>query len=113
MTPTMNPQNHGGVKTSQARQGPKGGSSCRLGEPDTPLWFYMLLPLADSNVQSGNRARCPQLAKEWILTAKTWHLTGGISSSGRARVGDGHSFQLGTLFHLEPNLNLACVSKEK
>lgn len=107
----MNPQNHEGVKTPQARQGPKGGSSCKLGEPSTPLWLYMLLPLAGSYVQSGSRARCPQLAKGGILMVRAWHLTGGTPSSGLARVGDSHRFQLGTLFHLEPNLNLACVSR--
>lgn len=34
-----------------------------------------------------------------------------ISSGGLARVGDRHSFQLGTLSHLEPNLKVAHVSR--
>lgn len=46
----------------QHRQGLKGTSSSKLGEPDPPLCFYMLLFLADSRVQSGMRAGGPQFA---------------------------------------------------
>lgn len=68
----------------QHRQGLKGGSSSKHGEPDTPLCFYMSLSLADSNVQSGTRARCPQFAMAGILMVKVQGLFGGISSSGLA-----------------------------
>lgn len=101
---TMKHQNQGGVKTTEAsRQGLKGDSSFKLGVPDTPLCFHMPSPLAGSHVQSGLRARYPQFATAGVLMVRVQQLSGGISSSGLALVGDGHSFQLGMPFHLELN----------
>lgn len=87
----------------QHRQGLKGTSSSKLGEPDPHSAFYMLLFLADSRVLSGMRAEGPQFAMAVRRMVKVPQLFGGISSRGLAWVDDGHGFQLGTLFHLEPN----------